>query len=69
MFAHSLFYVYICNNFFSSYFWRKNSRMSEVALIDGFMLTKSWLEDQIERKHGVRPLVGKVSCFIGEAVN
>ncbi|RCN49833.1 hypothetical protein ANCCAN_04076 [Ancylostoma caninum] len=41
--------------------------MSEI-LIDGFTLTNSWLQDQIEREHGRRPLVSKVEPLGPDAV-
>ncbi|RCN49831.1 hypothetical protein ANCCAN_04074 [Ancylostoma caninum] len=41
--------------------------MSEI-LIDGFTLTNSWLQDQIEREHGCRPRVLKVEPLGPDAV-
>ncbi|RCN49830.1 hypothetical protein ANCCAN_04073 [Ancylostoma caninum] len=42
--------------------------MSKDVLIDGFALTKSWLQDRVERVHGVRPRVGKVEPLGKDAV-
>ncbi|EYC02560.1 hypothetical protein Y032_0099g3181 [Ancylostoma ceylanicum] len=42
--------------------------MSEEVLVDGFALTKSWLQNRVERIHGVRPRVGKVEPLGKDAV-
>ncbi|EYC02563.1 hypothetical protein Y032_0099g3182 [Ancylostoma ceylanicum] len=42
--------------------------MSEEVLVNGFVLTKSWLQDRIERKHGVRPHIGNVEPLGPDAV-